>query len=93
MKHYEHRLKDDLGLAVKYVDFDLATESLYKKLNNKYKERLAYFDPIDKSVQGLLKRLLPFAAVLETRNYWLSGPEMSLFNRDRRYNFKSVFEH
>lgn len=37
--------------------------------------------------------MLPAATMLETRNYWLSKEEMALFSREKRYSFKSVFEH
>lgn len=38
MKHYELKLKDDLGLSVKYVESGQDMKSLYREINNKYKE-------------------------------------------------------
>lgn len=36
--------------SIKYVDSYNATKKFYSELNAKYKEKLIYFDPIDKAV-------------------------------------------
>lgn len=94
MKHFEQDVKQQFkDISVKYVDFRELNGSWYNALNTKYKSKLAYFDPIDKSVQALLKRTLPSATILETRNYWLSEQEMDLFERGTRYHFNSLFTY
>ena len=51
MKHYEQSLKEQFqDMSVKYVDFSDINDKWYSDLHKKYKNKLVYFDPIDKSV-------------------------------------------
>ena len=45
-------------MKVKYVEFAKVSNQFYTELNDKHRDKLRYFDPIDKKVQSRLKKLL-----------------------------------